>query len=70
MTVPIMLCRRCVRLVSRHVRDVPGVVSFEIDAARGLLRARGGVDAGRLVEALRTAGFRDVRCGHRDDVPA
>ncbi|WP_449066098.1 heavy-metal-associated domain-containing protein [Planomonospora algeriensis] len=65
-TVSAMLCRRCVRLVSRHVRDVPGVVSFEVDAARGLLRVRGGMAAGHLVEALRSAGFRSARCGHRE----
>ncbi len=72
--VPALLCRRCVRLLSRHVRDVPGVTAFEVDAARGLLRVRGGVDAGKLDAgkldadlraALAAAGFAGDRCEHR-----
>lgn len=66
-SLPVMLCRRCVRLVSRHVRDVPGVTSFEVDAAAGLLRVRGGVHPERLRSVLRSAGFHGDRCGHRRD---
>lgn len=62
---PAVLCRRCVRLVSRYVRDVPGVTSFEVDAAQGLLRVRGAVDREELLSALRSAGFDGDRCGHR-----
>lgn len=49
------LCRRCVRAVSRLVRDVPGVVSFEVDAARGLLLVQGDVDERELLDALGSA---------------
>ena len=56
-SVPAMLCRRCVRIVSRRVRDVPGVASLEVDAARGLLRVRGDVDRETLVAALEAGGF-------------
>ncbi|WP_327043496.1 heavy-metal-associated domain-containing protein [Microbispora sp. NBC_01189] len=62
--VPAMLCRTCVRLLSRHVRDVPGAASFEIDAAGGLLRVRGSVDAGELQATLAAAGFAGDRCRH------
>jgi hypothetical protein len=51
------LCRRCVRLVSRRVSDVPGVVSLEVDAASGRLRIRGAVDVHQVLAALRSAGF-------------
>ncbi|MGI5161577.1 hypothetical protein [Microbispora sp. CA-102843] len=67
--VPALLCRRCVRLLSRHVRDVPGVTAFEVDAARGLLRVRGGVDAGNLGAVLAAAGFSGDRCEHRRSSP-
>ncbi|OPG02158.1 heavy-metal-associated domain-containing protein [Microbispora sp. GKU 823] len=71
--VPALLCRRCVRLLSRHVRDVPGVTAFEVDAARGLLRVRGGVDPAKLDSELRAAlaaaGFSGDRCEHRRGEP-
>ncbi|WP_407695973.1 cation transporter [Sphaerimonospora thailandensis] len=54
-SVQARLCRRCVRAVSRLVRDVPGVVSFEVDAARGLLLVQGDVDERELVKALGSA---------------
>jgi copper chaperone CopZ len=56
-SVPALLCRRCVRVVSRRIRDVPGVVSLEVDAARGLLRVRGDVEPAVLVAALESGGF-------------
>ncbi|WP_204053280.1 heavy-metal-associated domain-containing protein [Microbispora siamensis] len=71
--VPALLCRRCVRLLSRHVRDVPGVTAFEVDAAWGLLRVRGGVDPAKLDSELRAAlaaaGFSGDRCEHRRGGP-
>jgi copper chaperone CopZ len=51
------LCRRCVRIVSRWVSDVPGVVSLEVDAAGGRLRIGGDVDVQQLLAAIRSAGF-------------
>jgi len=55
--VPTMMCRRCVRVVSRRIRDVQGVVSLEVDAARGLLRVRGDVAPATLLAALTSAGL-------------
>jgi copper chaperone CopZ len=52
MSVSGTLCRRCVRIISRRVRDVPGVESLEVDAARGVVRVHGDVDRAALVAAL------------------
>jgi copper chaperone CopZ len=54
------LCRRCVRLISRRVSDVPGVVSLEVDAASGGLRIRGDVKVQQVLAAVRSAGFAPV----------
>ena len=45
-TLPIApnLCRCCVRSLSRRVRDVPGVVSFEVDVARAVVQVQGDPD--------------------------
>lgn len=61
--IPRGLCRRCVRLVSRRVSDVPGVVSLRVDAALGLLHVWGDAAPAELLEALRSAGFSRHRCG-------
>ncbi|MEV4709319.1 hypothetical protein [Actinoplanes sp. NPDC049316] len=53
--VPPDLCRRCVRLLSRHVSDVPGVVSLQVD--QGVLAVCGDVDADALRAARDRAGF-------------
>jgi hypothetical protein len=42
--IPTGWCRRCVRAVSRRLRDVPGVVAFELDATHGVLRLTGAPD--------------------------
>jgi copper chaperone CopZ len=55
--VPPGLCRRCVRLLSRHVRDVPGVVSMQVEQAIGRLSVTGDVDAAALRAARDDAGF-------------
>lgn len=44
MVIPVGLCRRCVRRLSRLLRDLPGVVSFEVDSANGRVWIDGGVD--------------------------
>jgi hypothetical protein len=56
-TVPLPggLCRRCVRLLSRHVRDLPGVVSLRVEPGR--LTVTGNVDAAELLAARDRAGF-------------
>jgi hypothetical protein len=56
--VPAGLCRRCVRLLSRHVADLPGVVSLQVEPVRGWLSVTGAVDAGALRQARDRAGFR------------
>jgi copper chaperone CopZ len=55
--VPPMLCRRCVRLLSRHICDVPGVASLRIDRDAGLMSVRGDVDAAAVRAARDAAGF-------------
>lgn len=55
--LPPGLCRRCVRALSRRLRDVPGMVWFEVDAAAGLLWFSGDVD-----QATVEAEVSDLRC--------
>jgi Heavy-metal-associated domain len=55
--VPAALCRRCVRLLSRRISDLPGVVSLRVEAARGRLSVTGPVDPQALRAALDRAGF-------------
>jgi hypothetical protein len=43
--IPAGLCRRCVRSLSRRLRDVPGVVAFEVDVGRSRVRVAGDVRA-------------------------
>jgi copper chaperone CopZ len=50
--VPPGLCRRCVRAISRRLRDVPGVVTFQIDAERGVVTIGGNPDPDDLRSAL------------------
>jgi hypothetical protein len=40
-----------VRILSRRLRDIPGMVAFEVDAAAGRVRIAGDVQA----EAVRSA---------------
>jgi hypothetical protein len=63
--VPADLCRRCVRLLSRHVRDVPGVVSLQVRPAQGRLLVTGDVDAAAVRAARDRAGFRPDETAHR-----
>jgi copper chaperone CopZ len=55
--LPAGLCRRCVRLLSRRVADVPGVVSLQVEPVRGRLSVRGDVDPDALLAARDDAGF-------------
>jgi len=56
--VPTGLCRRCVRLLSRHVRDLPGVVSLRVEPAAGWLSVTGAVDVAAVRAARDRAGYR------------
>ena len=51
--IPRGLCRRCVRALSRRLRDLPGVVSFEIDASAGRVWINGDVHPAVAQEAVR-----------------
>ena len=51
--IPHGLCRRCVRALSGRLRDLPGVVSFEIDASAGRVWINGDVDPALAQEAVR-----------------
>jgi copper chaperone CopZ len=50
--IPPGLCRPCVRALSRRLRDVPGVVSVEVDVARAEVRVDGDADPAALAAAL------------------
>ncbi|MGK5684052.1 cation transporter [Actinoplanes sp. URMC 104] len=56
--VPMGLCRRCVRRLSHYVSDLPGVVSLEVEAARGRLSVTGKVDRAALLSARDRASCR------------
>jgi copper chaperone CopZ len=55
--VPAGLCRRCVRLLSRRVSDLPGVISLQVEPDRGRLSVSGDVPAAVVVAARDAAGF-------------
>jgi hypothetical protein len=38
------MCHTCLRALSRRLRDLPGVVWFEVDAAAGRVLIAGDVD--------------------------
>lgn len=55
--IPPGLCRRCVRALSRRLRDLPGVGAFEIDAVSGRVWISGDVD-----QAAAEAAVRELTC--------
>jgi copper chaperone CopZ len=57
MCVPGLTGRKAVRVVSARLRDVPGVVSVEVDGQAGWVVVRGPVDAQQVVAALVAAGY-------------
>jgi hypothetical protein len=54
LALPQGLCRRCVRALSRRLRDLPGMVWFEIDAATGQVRIKGDVDLAAAEALIRS----------------
>lgn len=50
--IPTGLCRRCVRRVSRRLRDLPGVAAFEVDAVGGRVWIDGDVDLDDVARAV------------------
>ncbi|HLL65000.1 MAG TPA: heavy-metal-associated domain-containing protein [Micromonosporaceae bacterium] len=55
--VPAGLCRRCVRLLSRRVSDLPGVISLRVEPDRGRLSVSGDVRAAVVMAARDAAGY-------------
>ena len=55
--VPGLTGRSDVRLVSARLRDVPGVLSVEVNAAAGVVVVRGSVDAPAVRAALLEVGY-------------
>ena len=55
--VPGLTGRSDVRLVAARLRDVPGVLSVEVDAAAGVVVVRGPVDARAVLAALLEVGY-------------
>jgi copper chaperone CopZ len=55
--LPAGLCRRCVRLLSRRVSDLPGVKALQVERDRGRLSVSGDVQAAVVVAARDAAGF-------------
>lgn len=55
-SVPTMTCRHCVRTVSRHLHDVPGVESVAAQAAGTIVVLRGTMVAADVLSALAACG--------------
>ncbi len=55
--VPAGLCRRCVRLLSRRVSELAGVISLRVEPDRGQLWVTGDVHVAVVVAARDAAGF-------------
>ena len=55
--VPGLTGRSDVRLVSARLRDVPGVLSVEVNAAAGVVVVRGSVDAPAVRAAFLEVGY-------------
>lgn len=55
--VPGLKYRQAVRMVSARLRDVPGVLSVEVDATAGVVVVRGPVDARAVLAALLEVGY-------------
>ncbi|HYJ75163.1 MAG TPA: hypothetical protein VEV65_06145 [Kineosporiaceae bacterium] len=52
LALPEGLCRRCVRALSRRLRDLPGTEWFEVDAVAGVVRISGEVDVAAAQAAI------------------
>jgi hypothetical protein len=56
LVLPKDLCRKCVRSLSRRLRDLSGVVWFEIDTTAGQVLLNGDVDAAAAEAMVRELG--------------
>ncbi|WP_162529897.1 heavy-metal-associated domain-containing protein [Nocardioides caldifontis] len=66
--VPDMGCRRCVREVTARLRDVPGVQTVTVDAARSHVTLTGTMTAADALAALPGAGGHLTRLDAGDGV--
>ena len=69
LSVPAMTCRHCVRAISVHVLDVPGVVAVAADLTTRTVRVQGSPQPEALLSAITAAGYEAVevsRSGARD----
>jgi copper chaperone CopZ len=55
-----MNCRHCVRTVTAHLRDVPGVRTVLADPATGVVVLSGLVTEAEILAALETSGHQAV----------
>jgi copper chaperone CopZ len=70
MRVPDMRCRRCVRLVTARLRDLPGLVTVEADAKTGELVVHGDVTEDQLRGALAEVALPRDADGHDEGSPS
>jgi hypothetical protein len=56
LALPKGLCRKCVRALSRRLRDLPGVVWFHLDAAAGQVLITGHVDLAAAEAVVKELG--------------
>jgi len=60
LSVPGMMCRHCVRAISSHVRDVPGVDTVEADLLRGTVCIWGTAGVDEVRRAVADAGYEAI----------
>ena len=56
LVLPEGLCHKCVRGLSRRLRDLPGVVWFQIDVAAGQVLIAGDMDLAAAEGVVRGLG--------------
>jgi copper chaperone CopZ len=61
--VPGMTCRRCVRIVTARLRDLPGVVMVAADAAAAEVVVHGEVSEDRVRALAEVSVLVDGACG-------
>ena len=65
--MPDVTCRHMVRLVTARLRDVPGVVTVQMDTATGAVVVTGQMSRAAVAEAVAEA---QRRVRHLPDCPA
>lgn len=70
MRVPDMRCRRCVRLVTARLRDLPGLVTVEADTRTAELVVHGDVTEDQLRDALAEVALPGNDAEHDEESPS